>query len=994
MPPPIKDNFMSNRINFLPPWAETNLQPAFYDVESGTCLQQTARMYNKVNELTRIVNELDETVADYIQQFVDLHDYVEDYFTNLDVQEEINNKLDALANDGTLGDLMARYIEPEFEDLQESVNSSIADMMALVEATNSATPTPVSSTADMTDHTKTYLLTTDGYWYYWDGDSWEQGGVYQATAVENGSITPNEVSFHKRSENLIDVESLNILNLIIDQVGGAYKLVTNAESSTLYVPITGGKTYTFIRSNTAGNRAVVGFTATTPANGVQVLSRTSLTADSSMYKTIQAPASANYAVFFYQKGAVSNPYSLGELPEYLCIKEGTDTSFVSSYVLDIDGKYIKDGSIEAKKLDSNLTANSRNLFDYANANISGLSSEGGVLVYNSAKRSIYIPCEPNTTYTIIKTVQSSRFQVTTTATTPADGVSVLQNRHDNSGSKIKFTTASGANYINVYFYISSTDTQNPNTIMQSICITEGNNDEYIPYGKILSVGTDNYKDGSITTAKLSDGVKESILGLNSIQSRSKIYGVKFDLTSNSTKGVRIGDADGLTNDYIVGSDYQLNGGNNDFDNVFPWSDIRRCNLKIVDGKKVITYDDEDDFALDGSNGDVMVEIPKFYSYRKRIGDYETWAISGEPKSEFIVEPAFVVDGVEQDYIYVSCYEASAKTNNTFSSSNKTPKTSYTKAQFISAFESTGMQCYDVATFMMLQKLMVIEFADRNLQSYLGGISYLPYYYNGDVPDTITAIDTNKVTVPYDSRKSALWVGERIKLLNSSTGESGETYARYIEAIDISGDSVTITYSGSDLSGTINIGDGFGGCPQKTGLCDSLDYHTGRTNNAVGNTYENYVNPFRYRYIENVYGNVWKNIAGFRVMNLNYYLNYEPDYNVSVQSASADYFSPSYKAPLQNQFGEGGAAYIVSCGYDNLNHNIMLPTLCGSSNGGGANKYFADAFYSKNESSTTEYEATVGGGWDHYEMCGVFCLRAWNTIGSSGGLTGGRIIYRG
>ena len=983
-----------SKINFLPPWAETNLQPAFYDVESGTSLQQTARMYNKVNELVRTANTQNEIIADYIEQFNELHDYVYDYFDNLDVQEEVNKKLDEMAESGDLGDLMARYIQPQFDTLSQTVNESLNNMMTLVEATNSATPTPVGSTDDMTDHTKTYLLTTDGYWYYWNGEEWTRGGVYQATVIENGSITPDKVSFHERTDNLIDVENLNNVNLYIDSVGGTYKLLSGSDANTLYVPITAGKSYTFIRGNTIPNRAIIGFTATTPANDVQVLDRTSMTIDSSMYKTLTAPSGANYAVFFYQRGSVTNPYSLAQLPEFLCIKEGTNNTFVSSYKLSIDGDDIVDESIKAEKFDSSMSKNSRNLFDPSNANIGNLSSSGGVLVYESVKRSIYIPCEPNTTYTILKTVQSARFAVSTTAVTPADGVSVLQNKTDNSATKITITTASTANYINVYFYHSAHDTQDPVTIMNSICITEGNNDSFVPYGKILSVDTDNYNDGSITLSKLSEGVRGSIVGMTPIQSRSKIYGVKFDLTSNSTKGVRIGDACDLTNDYIVGSNYQLNGGVNDFDNVFPWSDIRRCNLKIQDGKKVITYDDEDDFALDGSNGDVMVEIPKFYSYRKRIGDYETWAISGEPKSEFIVEPAFVVDGVEQDYIYVSAYEASAKTNNTFSTSGKTPKTGYTKVQYINDFESTGMQSYDITTFMMIQKLMVIEFADRNLQNYMGGVTYLPYYYVGSVANTITAIDTNKITVPYDSRKSALWVGERIKLLNSTSGEGGENYARYIEDIEISGDDVTITYSGSDLSGTINIGDGFGGCPQKTGLCDNLDYHTGRTTYATGNSYENFVNPFRYRYMENIYGNVWKNIAGFRLMNLNYYLNYEPDYNASVQSASSDYFSPSYKAPLQDQLGENGAGYIVSCGYDNLNHNIMLPTLCGVANGGGANKYFADAFYSKNESATTEYDATVGGGWDHYEMSGVFCLRAWNAIDLSGGLTGGRIIYRG
>ena len=100
-----------NKINFLPPWVETNLQPAFYDSESGTCLQQTARMYAKVNQLVRSVNDQNETIADYIQQFIDLKDYCEDYFDNLDVQEEINNKLDEMAEDGTLQEIITAYIQ-------------------------------------------------------------------------------------------------------------------------------------------------------------------------------------------------------------------------------------------------------------------------------------------------------------------------------------------------------------------------------------------------------------------------------------------------------------------------------------------------------------------------------------------------------------------------------------------------------------------------------------------------------------------------------------------------------------------------------------------------------------------------------------------------------------------------------------------------------------------------------------------------------------------
>lgn len=113
-------------VEFLPPWVETGLQPAFYDKESGTVLQQTARMYARVNMLIRMFNKLsrqtkteitnfeestNETVNEYIDKFNELHDYVHDYFDNLDVQEEINNKLDDMVEQGTLQEIITAYIQ-------------------------------------------------------------------------------------------------------------------------------------------------------------------------------------------------------------------------------------------------------------------------------------------------------------------------------------------------------------------------------------------------------------------------------------------------------------------------------------------------------------------------------------------------------------------------------------------------------------------------------------------------------------------------------------------------------------------------------------------------------------------------------------------------------------------------------------------------------------------------------------------------------------------
>lgn len=138
-------------VEFLPPWIETGLQPAFYDKESGTVLQQTARMYARVNMLIRMFNKLskqtkeeierfetevnddmtqykegiDATVANYIEQFNTLYNYVHDYFDNLDVQREVNNKLDEMAGDGTLEALISTHILGDLSNLKTDDKSSI-----------------------------------------------------------------------------------------------------------------------------------------------------------------------------------------------------------------------------------------------------------------------------------------------------------------------------------------------------------------------------------------------------------------------------------------------------------------------------------------------------------------------------------------------------------------------------------------------------------------------------------------------------------------------------------------------------------------------------------------------------------------------------------------------------------------------------------------------------------------------------------------------------
>lgn len=56
-------------IQSLPPWALTNPNPAFYSSESGSVIEQTAKMYAKVNELVAEYNSFTENVNTIIKDF-------------------------------------------------------------------------------------------------------------------------------------------------------------------------------------------------------------------------------------------------------------------------------------------------------------------------------------------------------------------------------------------------------------------------------------------------------------------------------------------------------------------------------------------------------------------------------------------------------------------------------------------------------------------------------------------------------------------------------------------------------------------------------------------------------------------------------------------------------------------------------------------------------------------------------------------------------------
>ena len=105
--------------------------------------------------------------------------------------------------------------------------------------------------------------------------------------------------------------------------------------------------------------------------------------------------------------------------------------------------------------------------------------------------------------------------------------------------------------------------------------------------------------------------------------------------------------------------------NEEFNSIMPWAGMRRCTVR---NGNVTSYFGDVNFKEDGSMGDVMVEIPKFY-YKvtpirlepapnggQQIVEAE-WMISSKNLDTFKVHPAFIRNGVEVDHVYVGAYEA-------------------------------------------------------------------------------------------------------------------------------------------------------------------------------------------------------------------------------------------------------------------------------------------------------------------------------------------------
>ncbi len=507
-----------------------------------------------------------------------------------------------------------------------------------------------------------------------------------------------------------------------------------------------------------------------------------------------------------------------------------------------------------------------------------------------------------------------------------------------------------------------------------VLYSETNEPEELNFDKI-NITRNSYIsiDGDLCgLVELSGTAVESAVG-----DKSKIYGIKYSTDSSVTSCMRVGDSKGMRFDYTVDDEW-AGEGVNDFDNAYPWCDMKLCNVKIENGEKKVTYADDEKFKSDGSNGNVMVEIPKYYVSRTVKDGFEQICISGEKHKGYLVDPVFIDEnGNELDKVYASAYLGAENNEKIVSASGTYPTLMLSYENTLSYAENNGDGFSEMNYLMVsaLQKLFIVETGVIDSSELFAGDTYMYYYYEDDMPNKTGAAskdaeNSNTITLYKNSGTDKLTEGSSIAIFNGWDNysnaktqkreitkikllEGDDSYEHGYYEVTFDGDPVNIKQNSTVIS---NI-------PSKTGKTNSIKYCTGTLSGEKGKV------SFKYRNIENLYGSALIMLDDDAyVMDGKFYytLGYEErelDTAVAIQTEDlSDYSNANTKYCIKKM------------GYDPDNSTIMIPNEVG--NGASSFNYYGDFWMYRNTDNDDGLQKYMlyGGADDNSRLAGIFHIR--------------------
>ena len=110
-------------------WGVNNFPFLENDFDQLTNYGMMMKLMKAMNDTISNQNKVEEDMTKLYGAFTELQTYINNYFDNLDVQDEINNKLDEMAQDGTLEQIIEQYLNSSaiwgfdnVNDMKEATN--------------------------------------------------------------------------------------------------------------------------------------------------------------------------------------------------------------------------------------------------------------------------------------------------------------------------------------------------------------------------------------------------------------------------------------------------------------------------------------------------------------------------------------------------------------------------------------------------------------------------------------------------------------------------------------------------------------------------------------------------------------------------------------------------------------------------------------------------------------------------------------------------------
>ena len=452
------------------------------------------------------------------------------------------------------------------------------------------------------------------------------------------------------------------------------------------------------------------------------------------------------------------------------------------------------------------------------------------------------------------------------------------------------------------------------------------------------------------------------------------YGARRKVGASSTTWERVGAAVGLVAKAAVG-----NGTvQNDFmASVYPYNSVKPCN--VAEDMSVNAYLGDADFQWDGSNGDVMLEVPQVYTARYFETDADgveweyRWVAAG-PVGRCHLDHAFTDGDRQSEKIYIPIFNGSLNTEGTKleSKAGVFPLHNKTRAQFRTLCTAKGDKwCLDdVWTMHLLDTLFIVMFAGTNAQTILGrGRSEMPYDNAANVA-LQARNNTNYITIA-KSWAERFTVGQGIGIGTSAGSQSvfaERTVTQITDSAEI--ESASNIFFDGDLV-NITTDHHVWSCVQKTGATIKMQSANGRVEGIDGRT------AVRFLYIEDWFGNMWQFRDGDNIKKFqHYYCNKRSSYADKVYEG--DYFKVGYEA---SQTG----GYVKKFGYDPEWPEIEICVDATGSSG----TYFPDYYWAAEGGELV----LSGGNVNNGVNAGPFSRHCNNGSGASYWNIGGRPLGR-